>query len=303
MKLYYSKVLNFGDRLNEFLWPCIFGDIFDNDPTNLFVGIGTLLNDKIPIIGKKIVFGAGCGYGPPPILDDKYYIYCVRGPMTAHALNINRKLALTDSAILVARFIPQHNVDSPRNILLIPHHVSAEIADWYGIAKLLGWDYLDPKTPAPEALRRIAMARLVVTEAMHGAIIADAYRVPWVAYKAYEHINDFKWNDWTASLEMRFNPIIIPSLWNFYRNASTIICFKVALKRFFLKIGIWHKTWDKPHHIKSNAKTKDKILSQLASSPQFANLSPDDVHVDLLDNMSDKLKHVSAIIRPFCIND
>lgn len=34
---------------------------------------------------------------------------------------------------------------------------------------------------------------------MHGAIVADAYRIPWIGVDMYG-INKFKWQDWMLSL-------------------------------------------------------------------------------------------------------
>ena len=35
---------------------------------------------------------------------------------------------------------------------------------------------------------------------MHGAIISDSYRIPWVPVKLYKSINEFKWYDYAESL-------------------------------------------------------------------------------------------------------
>ncbi len=36
---------------------------------------------------------------------------------------------------------------------------------------------------------------------MHGAIVADAYRIPWIGVDMYG-VNKFKWQDWMLSLEL-----------------------------------------------------------------------------------------------------
>ena len=55
---------------------------------------------------------------------------------------------------------------------------------------------------------------VLLTEAMHGAIIADAYRIPWAPVKTNSSILDFKWLDWCASLEVSFNPYRMLPLWD-----------------------------------------------------------------------------------------
>jgi succinoglycan biosynthesis protein ExoV len=66
MKLFYFRgengVTNFGDELNMYLWPRVFPDAFDEDKSVQFVGIGTLLNDRLPAAPRTVVFGAGVGY-------------------------------------------------------------------------------------------------------------------------------------------------------------------------------------------------------------------------------------------------
>src|SRR5205814_2371845 len=48
---------------------------------------------------------------------------------------------------------------------------------------------------------------LLVTEAMHGAVVADALRVPWIALRMYSKIDEFKWRDWCASLRLPYEPL------------------------------------------------------------------------------------------------
>ena len=53
---------------------------------------------------------------------------------------------------------------------------------------------------------RIARADLVVSESMHGAIVADAFGVPWIPIAISHHFNSFKWGDWADSVEV---PLVI----------------------------------------------------------------------------------------------
>jgi succinoglycan biosynthesis protein ExoV len=50
---------------------------------------------------------------------------------------------------------------------------------------------------------------------MHGAIIADALRIPWVPISAFNsrHEKDthsFKWADWCGSVDVEFEPLRLP---------------------------------------------------------------------------------------------
>ena len=51
-----------------------------------------------------------------------------------------------------------------------------------------------------------------MTEALHGAIVADALRVPWIAVKLFDHIIEFKWRDWCRSLGLNYSPLLLTRL-------------------------------------------------------------------------------------------
>ena len=72
MKLYYSytRMSNFGDALNPRIFGRLFGNILDDDASALLVGIGTILNHRVPKEPHKYVFGSGLGYGAPPDVGD-----------------------------------------------------------------------------------------------------------------------------------------------------------------------------------------------------------------------------------------
>ena len=56
MKLHYCRTPsgNFGDDLNTWLWPTLLGEtFFDTNEDSLFLGVGTILNQKIPRIPEK----------------------------------------------------------------------------------------------------------------------------------------------------------------------------------------------------------------------------------------------------------
>ena len=65
MQLYYFKDRhgNFGDDLNPWLWGQLLPEVLRGPSDELFVGIGTLLNHRLPAAPIKHVFGSGHGYG------------------------------------------------------------------------------------------------------------------------------------------------------------------------------------------------------------------------------------------------
>src|SRR4051812_10412633 len=84
-----AAVHNFGDELNTLLWPRLLPDFFDDDPAEVFLGIGSVLDARHDPMAVKHVAGAGYGgYQALPKLDANWVIHWVRGPRTAHWLGL-----------------------------------------------------------------------------------------------------------------------------------------------------------------------------------------------------------------------
>lgn len=205
MKIHmYEHFPNFGDALNKYLWPVYFDKWLKRDDDILMFGIGTLLGQKIEHNGRVIVCGSGCGYEPDiESVKKDWKIFFVRGPRTSGVLKLPRELAITDPAILTPEYLPAKPKTS--RIAFIPHWETSRNPLWKKICAMADIDYIDPLAPVDEVLSQISAAKMVITEAMHGAIIADAYRVPFIPVSTSARINHFKWQDWTDSLKISFN--------------------------------------------------------------------------------------------------
>jgi hypothetical protein len=208
MKIHmYESLPNFGDVLNKFIWPKHFGPYLQRDDDILMFGIGTLLGQKTEHAGKIIVVGSGCGYEPNINIsgETNWNIFFVRGPLSAHVLRIDQQKAVTDPAIITPEFFPK--ASSSGRAVFIPHWETAYNPLWRSACRLAGLDYVDPLANIEDVIRSLSGSRLVITEAMHGAILADAYRVPWIPISTSSRINFFKWTDWAQSLGMnlKFN--------------------------------------------------------------------------------------------------
>jgi succinoglycan biosynthesis protein ExoV len=222
MKLYYYKsdeYANFGDELNPWIWNQLIPNILDEDERTLFVGIGTLLNRKLPKAEKTIVFGTGVGYGygTVPKINQSWTIYCLRGRLSAQALGVAKEVAVTDAALLVRRLF-QANHSKTQHFAFMPHfkHAIPASLAWSAICEQLGFAYIDPRWSIEKILSAISQTEVLLAEAMHGAIIADALRVPWIPIKTSANINSFKWQDWCLSLGIEHQPQYVMPLWDFY---------------------------------------------------------------------------------------
>jgi succinoglycan biosynthesis protein ExoV len=214
MELYYyeSRGGNFGDHLNTWLWEALYPGRWDQDGPTRLAAIGTLLDGRMPAGKPWAVFGSGTGYSPPPpgILGQAdWERMCVRGPLTASALGLPEHAAASDGALLL-RLLPEAQPvpESERDgIVFMPHHYAQLTGRWRDACERAGIDFICPRTDSRETVQRLRRARLVIADAMHAAIVADALRVPWVPVVSSPEINGFKWMDWTASLDLDYRPL------------------------------------------------------------------------------------------------
>ena len=222
MKLVFfrGKVPNFGDELNLHVWPALLpAGFLDDDDSELFVGIGSIIGNHLPQTSRKFVMGSGyAGYmGLPDVHDGSWDIRFVRGPNTARTLAIDPNLSICDSAILLrAMHLPAP--DASAGIAFMPHYESLERGDWAEACRLAGITLIDATAPVETVLSQIRGARLLITEAMHGAIVADALRTPWIGARPIYGGHHGKWLDWAGALglDVRLNPLKPTSLLEFY---------------------------------------------------------------------------------------
>jgi succinoglycan biosynthesis protein ExoV len=223
MKLHYYKstqLRNFGDDLNEWLWPRLMPELLDDDDSAILLGIGTILNDvlneTIPAGCQRIaVLSSGVGYGSGlPRIDGRWKIYCLRGPLSAKSLQVPESLAVTDGAALLRRVYAPPGFKN-RQFSYMPHALQSESGgrEWQRICHDIDFGYIDARWPISQILAAISGTGVILTEAMHGAIAADALRIPWIPVHSTARILRFKWEDWCMSVGVNYRPKRISSLW------------------------------------------------------------------------------------------
>lgn len=297
MDLFYYKGGNFGDDLNPWIWETLAPELFDGERDTLFLGIGTLINSNVPAAPLKVVFGTGVGYMSPATVDEKWQFSCVRGPLSAQRLGLDPSLAITDPAVLLTQVVGKAAMPHGR-VCYMPHHVSARRADWADICEKAGLVFLDPTADVKQTVEQIRGARLVITEAMHGAIVADAFRVPWIPTVAYDHILSFKWEDWCQSLGLCYAPEFLESVWDADRHLSLEALAKAKLKRGLKKTGIWSRNWTppdpSPNRHRIEGAVVDRLMQLAATGEQF--LSADVAHRKTLEQLLERLMEVKQSV-------
>lgn len=206
MKLHYWKNLpsikNFGDQLSPFIWDKELEGCFNNNENELFLGIGTLLDNTVPVAEKYYVMGSGAGYHQKAKIDNRWKFYAVRGPLTADLYGLPEDVAITDPAVLTVKWHKPLKQETHNAKYFMPHWSTSGLS-WKTICEKCGLELLDPKENVSTILNKIADAKLVVSESLHGAIIADTFRVPWIPVKSrFSDFSEFKWTDWQKSMNV-----------------------------------------------------------------------------------------------------
>lgn len=222
MKLiYYDRSCgnNFGDLLNELIFDHYLPGFFDDCDQIGFIGIGSILGlpfTKVP--KRKVVFSSGFAYGSLPRIDDSYEFLCVRGPLTAEALRLPQEMAIADGAYLLRGMVREASAKKYKCSLML-HWSNVGKFRWREICGNAGIHFIDPSEDVSQILRQIGESELVLAEAMHAAIAADALRVPWLPLRCYRGINTFKWRDFTAAMELPYEPVPV---WPMYDNNASV---------------------------------------------------------------------------------
>ncbi len=223
MKLLYHQGNNFGDCLNPYIFNKLLPGFFDNDSKIEFLGIGSILGLKRPSddTEKFIVFSSGYadgakstyGYLPDNKMLKNYEFHCVRGPLTANLLNLPKKLAVCDGAILVSHVADLSNKHIKHKYSFMPHVGTLNYyAKWEVFLRDIGINFINPKDNIESIIDEIYNSEILLSEAMHGAIVADALRVPWIPIRTKKTINRFKWLDYCKSLDIHYEPTNVPTL-------------------------------------------------------------------------------------------
>lgn len=215
MKHFFHRGANFGDALNRTIFDSLLPGVFDESPDELFIGIGSLLG-LMPAARSRTIFSTGFAggnertYGTAPRLEPGDRVLCVRGPLTASALGLDDRLAVSDGALLLSLMKADHPTAARSGTAFMPHVGTLRYFDWESIVQETGITFIDPTADVREVMKQIQRSELLIAEAMHGAIVADTFGVPWIPVQIAPAVNGFKWRDWAASVGVSYCPVTIP---------------------------------------------------------------------------------------------
>lgn len=274
MKLVYCKMPrgNFGDDLNEWLWERVAPGLVDEDAAAHLIGIGTIIQrkylDPIPAGSDVVIIGAGAGSkGALPHPTDRWRLYGVRGPLTASYYELGPDKVLTDPAIFAGEFTDLFASERGRGIGFMPHIWTVWDWDWRAACEKLGLIYIDPEADSKETIRAISGLDRLVTEAMHGAIVADALRVPWLATSISPRFEPSKWCDWAGSLGVDMHFHGLPQLTVDKRSLRDRI--KTPVKNFVAHFGYAPNYAVPEGSTAIHEKLAQQALRQMANEAKF----------------------------------
>lgn len=222
LKYFKAEKGNFGDELNPFIFNRLLKCISqpDNYSDIDFYGIGTLIDRRIDETRRTVLFGTGIRDICRTYNQMNWNIFFLRGPVSA---NILKAKCITDSAyaiLLLDNFpdsVPCHKKKYP--ISIIPHYRHMNYINWTYITQHVDINIIDPQQPVETVIAQINQSKKIIASAMHGAIMADICRVPWVRLRMEVipaesfFISDLKWTDWLSSLSLNDVAIPIRNYW------------------------------------------------------------------------------------------
>jgi succinoglycan biosynthesis protein ExoV len=214
MQLYFHKAPagNFGDDLNPWLWETLIPSWrAARDDDHCLFGVGTILTEKqLSRFARPVVIGSGGTYKtvPRPATLARCDFLCVRGPRTRELMGLPGDTPLCDPAMILPEIMAPPAPGLPDlGTIFVPHHLT--FGEAFGQRLLdemeaeLGVAVVSPRQDLETVAGAIRRADRVLTESLHGAILAEAFRVPWTPVALSPVFNFFKWEDWGGSIGLR----------------------------------------------------------------------------------------------------
>lgn len=207
--IFYGEILhnNFGDELNFNLLPLLINkEIVPLDVKFIknYSFIGSILSDRY-INSKTEVWGSGVQDISKPLTNKPLKVHAVRGPLTRKYLldnNIDCPEVYGDPALLLPE-VYNPKIEKKYKIGLIPHWQTKKL-EKYDVLKnenvvLINFHNYKKWT---DVIDLILSCKYIVSESLHGLIIAEAYNIPnlWIDIDL-NHKYDIKFHDFFLSLK------------------------------------------------------------------------------------------------------
>jgi succinoglycan biosynthesis protein ExoV len=203
-----------------------------------------------------------------PSIGRFHRILWVRGPLTARLLGLSPDTAIADAGYLIRHtgILSRSKSVKRRGLAFMPHITAASASPRLReICESVGIRYIDPHDDVSSVLEAISSCEVLLTEALHGAIVSDALRVPWIPLRSSDDVFEFKWLDFCASIQKDYRPQSLNLAWDraFYNGRNPISLIKNVTTRGRSLIS------------RLNIRPRDTALSLLRASAVKPMLSDD----------------------------
>lgn len=192
---------NFGDALSPWLVSRVFGvRVKYSDPRHAdLAAVGSLLG-LLPRDFAGIVWGSGTMHSTLPLFDSAD-IRLVRGPVS-NAL-LDRRAPFGDPALLTPRYFSPPG--KRYRLGVMAHHgkmsrvTASQIVDRLPQGSAV---FIDPLAPVDAVLCLIGQCEAIVSESLHGLIVADSYGIPNARgqFAGSRSTGDLKYLDYWSSV-------------------------------------------------------------------------------------------------------
>ena len=195
-------------KCEEKLIPINVDRLFFRNIENVYLCIGSVLSWYN--LDGKIIIGTGIMDPKEKIKGMPKRIVSVRGPKTREILlnyGISCPMKYGDMALLLPLYYKPSislNKESP---IIILHHAT-KLDDVHGIVRDIQIKFdadiisMSEYTNWTDIIDRIVGAKFVISESLHGLIVAEAYGIPcvWVEFQKHPEYWNFKFEDFYESI-------------------------------------------------------------------------------------------------------
>jgi hypothetical protein len=212
--------VNFGDYISLYLYDKLIERNTERGEI-LLLGVGSILHapllskvlDSRPDLAELHVWGSGARtlHGPAlSWLESRIVtrIHGVRGRYTARALQCSAELAIGDPAFLLPFLIQTSPAEAKSGTTFVPHISQCKhTPELQALLTKSRCDrVLEPLIdPTPDSLENfvaeLCSSSFILTNSLHGAILAQAYGVPFSYGTVGDYLNcPFKWKDHSSAI-------------------------------------------------------------------------------------------------------
>jgi pyruvyltransferase len=187
-----SYIHNFGDELGAEILRKLGYEIEEAEYEDAdILPIGTTLFSNRKLKPSCKVWGAGT-WDYTFINDRIPQILAVRGRLTEKALQLPTTTIKGDTGLLASRFWKaskkKHRLGVVKHYMDTNHYQFADTEIW-------------TTNPVDQVIAEITACQTIATSSLHGAVIAQAFGIPWVRLVADPTARDFKWLDFISALD------------------------------------------------------------------------------------------------------